>query len=542
MANRVYNILFHTHTISGIIISAALYVIFFTGSITFLRDEINAWERNEPIREHYFKAINFDKALEVLAKDRRLYGRDLSFSHRYFEKRVGVSMTRSKDTTIQEPSGRGRRGNFFYMNMDTFEKKDYGSNYSLGEFFYRLHFFAQLNLFGRSGYFLAGLVAFFFLFAVLTGVIVHWKKIISSFYVFRPKAKWKTIWTDAHVALGMIGLPYQFMFAVTGAYLIIGYTVMLPPVQSLMFDDNPKKLQEAAQYEAPDDYPFKGENLEKEVSINQFMHQTTEKWPELQQHQLQIFNYGDKNMHIKVSGSPSFDDKLLGTGYLVFRAKDGTIIREKDPYSRTSYAEGATDLLKRLHFGDFGGYGMKLIYFALGLITCFVILSGVLIWLVARDRKNLPEHKRNFNTWLVRIYMAICLSLYPITAIIFVVVKLFADNYGDGRRDFIYNVFFWGWLLLSALFILKRNNHFTNKFSLLLGAILGIFVPISNGIVTGNWPWVAWQKGYSQIFVVDIFWLLLSTIALLVFFKLRKPKESSRAKKSSKAKLEISTN
>nr|BFF40080.1 hypothetical protein BACY1_18850 [Tenacibaculum mesophilum] len=54
MAKRVYNIMFHTHTISGIVISAALYVIFFTGSISFLRDEIIAWERNEPVEKNFF--------------------------------------------------------------------------------------------------------------------------------------------------------------------------------------------------------------------------------------------------------------------------------------------------------------------------------------------------------------------------------------------------------------------------------------------------------------------------------------------------------
>jgi uncharacterized iron-regulated membrane protein len=49
MSNRIYNILFHTHTISGIFISLALYVIFFAGSFSFFRDEINSWERNEPL-------------------------------------------------------------------------------------------------------------------------------------------------------------------------------------------------------------------------------------------------------------------------------------------------------------------------------------------------------------------------------------------------------------------------------------------------------------------------------------------------------------
>ena len=69
MSQRLYNIFFHTHTISGIIISALLYVIFFTGSIAFLRDEINAWQRDQPIEENYFNTIDFDQALNNMAED-----------------------------------------------------------------------------------------------------------------------------------------------------------------------------------------------------------------------------------------------------------------------------------------------------------------------------------------------------------------------------------------------------------------------------------------------------------------------------------------
>ncbi|SHI53774.1 Uncharacterized iron-regulated membrane protein [Arenibacter nanhaiticus] len=536
MAQRTYNIIFHTHTISGIIISAALYVIFFTGSISFLRDEINAWERNEPIRKDYFNQADFDGALKALSKEQDLYGRDISFSHRYFERRVGASVTQSKDSTIKDTPHKGRRGNFFYLDMDSFQKNDYASNYSLGEFFYRLHFFAQLNLVGRSGYFLAGLVAFFFLFAVVTGVIIHWKKIIQGFYVFRPKAKWKTIWTDAHIALGMIGLPYQFVFALTGAYLIIGYTIMLPPVEAIMFEGDGKKLQQAMEYDKAVEYKFDGNRLDKETNIAQFVDSILVRWPELQLNGLQVFNYGDTNMHIKVSGSPLYSEKLLGTGYLTYRVRDGKLVNQKDPYNNISYAEGAPNLLRRLHYGDFGGYGIKLVYLILGFITCFVILSGVLIWLVARKNKSVSIAKQRFNKWLVHAYMAICLSLYPITAIAFIAMKLFTTGTDPSRMTFLYKVFFWGWLAFIILFLFKRNDRYTNTVSLLLGGLLGLFVPITNGLVTGNWLWVSWSKGYSQIFVVDSFWVALSLTAFAVLMKLRKNRLNNKLMENSRKK------
>jgi len=500
-----------------------LYVIFFTGSISFLRDEIIAWERNEPVTENYFSEVDFDSVLKSLAQDHELTNRDVSFNQRIEGQLASTLISPPKNKKITKR--RGRR-NFFVTNLSSFKTERYADSYTLGEFFYRLHFFAQLNLIGQSGYLLAGLVAFFFLFAVLTGVIVHWKKIVSSFYVFRPNTKWKTIWTDAHVSLGIIGLPFQFMFAVTGAYLIIGYSIMLPPIESILFKNDAKDFKQAVSVEKNIDYKLKGEALDTTVSFNDFVTKTKAKWPNIKINGLQIYNYGDKNMHVKVEGSPFYNDKLLTAGYLTFNASDGSIVDEKDPYAETSYIEGSTNILKRLHFGDYGGYGMKLINFVLGLVTCFVIISGVLIWLVARDKKNVPVYKQKFNSWLVRIYMAICLSIYPMTALIFIVVKCFGDDFEGGKKALIYNVFFYGWLILSTIFIIKKDNYFTNKMSLILGSILGFLVPVANGIVSGNWLWVTWQKGYSQIFVLDVFWILLSITALAVVFKLKKKSDS----------------
>ncbi|GAA5225328.1 PepSY-associated TM helix domain-containing protein [Membranihabitans marinus] len=536
MSNRVYNIMFHSHTISGIIISALLYVIFFTGSISFLRDEINAWERDEAIEEDYFQNLDFDAAVDHLESEYQLYGRDISFSQRYHERRLAASMTSSKDTSIAKADNRRA---FFYMDLESGENRKYGANYSLGEFFYRLHFFAQLNYFGRSGYMLAGLVAFFFLFAIVTGVIVHWKKISSSFFVFRPKAKWKTIWTDAHVALGILGLPYQFIFAVTGTYLIIGYTFMLPPVKTILFGDDKEKMAEVLDPDEDEELALTYNVLKDLPSIQPYVVATAEKWPEAEIQQLQILNYGDESMRVKVSVRPKYQSSLMGSGFVLYDGISGEVINENDPFLSTSYIEGATNLIQRLHFGDYGGYGMKLIYFCLGIISCFVIISGVLIWLVARDKKNIHPRKRKFNTWLGYIYLSSCLSLYPATAIAFIAVKVWGYDLGEGRKAFINEVFFWPWLVLSLFFIIKRNNYFTQYMTLLLGAVLGAIVPLANGWMTGNWPWVSFVKGYDQIFVVDVFWLLLSITSFLVLLKMKKkenPIIQSKVKVSEKVK------
>ncbi|WCC44944.1 hypothetical protein PJW08_01285 [Tenacibaculum finnmarkense] len=47
MSKRNYNVFFNTHTVSGIVISVALYVIFFAGAFSFFKEEIiNSGKRN----------------------------------------------------------------------------------------------------------------------------------------------------------------------------------------------------------------------------------------------------------------------------------------------------------------------------------------------------------------------------------------------------------------------------------------------------------------------------------------------------------------
>ena len=54
MSKRSYNIFLHTHTVSGIVISVALYIIFFAGAFALIKDEITVWE----------KGINYTRNVE----------------------------------------------------------------------------------------------------------------------------------------------------------------------------------------------------------------------------------------------------------------------------------------------------------------------------------------------------------------------------------------------------------------------------------------------------------------------------------------------
>jgi hypothetical protein len=157
----------------------------------------------------------------------------------------------------------------------------------------------------------------------------------------------------------------------------------------------------------------------------------------------------------------------------------------------------------------------------MSIITCFVIVSGVLIWLEARNKKNISEKREKFSRRVANVYLSLCLTIYPATALSFIVSKLIPRDFDLQRQSILYLSFFGGWLLLALLFGLKKNNYFTNKYTLLLAAVAGLAIPLVNGLSSGNWFWITFAKHQTGIFVIDAFWIIAGVFTFIVWFNLK---------------------
>lgn len=503
---RNYNIYFHTHTISGIIITAILYVIFFAGSFAFFKTEIANWQKNIPDDRQVLLNTNYNALADSLDKKYNLYGRDLGFYFNEHSRQIRVSVSASKDTL--QPDARERK--FFNLDPVTYKAEEYEEGYDLGEFLYRLHFLAPVNSVVKLGfpigYYIAGGIAVMFLFALITGLLLHWDKIVSNFYIFRPREKLKTVWTDLHTALGVISFPFLLIFSITGAYFLVTSVLFMPAAVQFEYGGNQDSLYADLGYKEQE-HVFEHKAVSRKVNINNYLNQARQRWgKDVHINGVEVLNYGDTSMHLVISSTVGQSKKLTSKGLLAYHVASGRITEQHDPMSASSYAEVADNLLYILHFGNYGGFALKILYFLLGMSGCAVILSGVLIWQKARDKKGLPERKRKFNNWLTNIYLSVCLSMYPVTAAAFIVVKFFPDQ----GRAFIFRMYFWSWLIASILLIIRRNNYKTNRDCLLWGSIIGILVPVANGIVSHNWIWVSFSKRYHDILLIDVFWLLFS--------------------------------
>lgn len=382
-----------------------------------------------------------------------------------------------------------------------------------------LHFFYQL---GRIGYYISGAVALFFLFAIVTGVIVHWKKIISNFYVFRPLAKLKTIWTDAHTVLGMIGIPFQFVYALTVALFGLGILVSISG--SMLYGGDKEKFYEVM-YENHED--SLGARSDTPYVINHFMDSALTKWEDFTPKYISLQNCASTTMQFSIGGKVSAQTKFFNNGNITYDVATGQVTKSINPHDDVDYNNAVMFMVYTLHFGEYnlniwGSYFVKTIYFIMALITCFVIISGVLIWLTARNKKNVPEKQRRYNEGVGHIYLAICLTMYPITAISFIISKLLPEHVSDYQETILNSVFFGGWLLLAIFFWIKKNNYFTNKYTLLSGGVLGLLIPLVNGFSSGNWIWRTFLNHHYDVFVIDALWIVLSSVTLYSVVKMKK--------------------
>ena len=525
--NRNYNVFFNTHTVSGIVISVGLFICFFAGAFALFLDNINHWEKNTK-HQAYRTDIDYERVLSVVEDEGyHVDGRDIFIHFRnHLEPYIQVrsqALKIEKDSlssTTQSKADSIAMGNIFLrIDPDSYEitaKKAKPGIKNLGSFLYRLHYFQPII--PVYGIYIAGFVSLFFLFAILTGIIVHWKKILTNFFTFRIKATIKNMWTDAHTALGVIGLPFQFMYAVTGALYGLSLLILLPSVM-ILFDGDREKL---IGYVAPALKPYEKHNkqLRYRANINELVNKTIEKTGDrnIQFVTVNLNNYQDQNAHLVVSLGLDEKKEFFGNAYATYRLSDGELVAEKKLEENT-YQDSVLTLMSKLHFANYGGYFIRAVYFVLALITCFVILSGVMIWLTAREKK-MYEHRKKFNRNVGAIYLGATLGLYPAVALFFCLTKIFPLNIDD-RFSTMTTVFFGFWLAYIVYAFVIKNTFKINKHAMILAGVMGLLIPLLNGLQSGLWFWRSLAAGYTDSFFVDVAWLVMGIVTLLSASKFR---------------------
>jgi len=525
---RNYNVIFHTHTVSGIIISFALFIIFYAGAFTLFRHEIYLWE-NQEARFETPKELNHTKVLNLLNEKYDIDGvtlLNIRLPKKGSPYYVAFGAYKDTDTTTKRFS--------LLIDPRDYKMSEYReAKTTLGNTLYKLHFFGQIPF--RIGLYISGFISLFFLFASITGLLIHWHNLLNKFYAFIKEGKWKQIWTNAHTVLGVIGLPFQVMYAVTGALFGLLTFILLPSALILFGGDTNEVIKTVN--------PTAGIEVQKDAqasesrNINQLVEKINQKYPEYEINRLSLMNYGKEDGVIIIGIQDSRE--ILKSGTITMSLVNAEIIPEFSVFpEKVDYTKSVLGLLSQLHFATFGGLSMKIIYSILALLTCFMILSGVLIWQTARNNKKYTDKQKRFHNRTTKVYLAICLGLFPATALLFIINKLVPMSI-DSRAIIVESAFFISWLILVIIGLFWNNYARLNKNYLIIGGFASLLIPIANGLVTGDWFWLMLTK-FPSIASVDIFWIFTGMTALIIAWKfLYIPEEINQGKNKIKISNEV---
>ena len=424
----------------GLIISSMLFVVFFTGSISFFRHDIELWAIQGHFQFDGYNPAEYLSVSEVF---------EMTLSGRSYDPREPQIVY---PPTRKEPYYRA------YVNLDeekVSKESEYllidprsgqimGSldNFFLADFLYRLHYSLNLPL----GNYLIGFVTLAFLYTIFSGVLIHAKDMVRGFFRYRPKGRLRSQLLDIHNVIGVISLPYTLMLAITGLIfnLVIIYQVAFAFI--LYQGDVDALLSDAGIFSSASEWS--NEPWES-PPIDDLYQQQLQKWGTVPA-QARITNYGDSGATFEIFGDTA---EGLGGRYSISYNLSDQSINYSEPSNTPNIVTEGIGVVSSLHFGNFAGFDLRAIYFLLGIAVCALIVTGNLLWVSQREGK-MSSAKLVF---IDRFTLASTAGLAVATAISFLAERILPVSMAN-RADMLVNCFV-GSLLFATVYIWFARNR-----------------------------------------------------------------------------------
>lgn len=492
--------LIEAHGWLGVITSIILFLVFWAGSISLFRAEIQQWAE---LPHHPVNSALSNKPLMDIIKDK------LQTYPLNTKEHLSIVMPGEESPYCRiaidllpkegQPDAKEEIAEII-VDPKTGETIGKAGQFQFSEFMFRLHY--NINL-AQIGNYIVGLVSLIFLVAIFSGVYIHWKKLFANFFSYRT-LKQRTHLLDLHNLAGVISLPYILMYAVTG--LIFNLIIVYQLVAVVLIYKN-----DAAAVFRDVGYPFY--QSAEQSGVAQDMSAVIPLIEKAQStigpvHYLQFFNYGDQNAVIRVLGK---QPNYFGHSYdIYYQVRDGVIVQQYGTAPNNAYRRGL-EVVGALHFANYAGIDLRFVYFLLAMSVATMIVAGNLLWIA--KRANQQRYQR-FSYIIGNVTLGGCSGIILATAVGFLVERLLPAEMAS--RASIVNVGFTLVILISIFssFFVKVKKSFLGAslyaaaaviFLTLLCEIFIYLKPILALLHAGNWAVIGVDLG-----------LLLFAIALLI--------------------------
>ncbi|MEM9102155.1 MAG: PepSY-associated TM helix domain-containing protein [Pseudomonadota bacterium] len=473
MKNLLYKQLYSLHSWVGLVTGILLFVVAFTGALSvFGHPELKIWSNPElrgPITlqpekvtalvERYAKEVpqkHLDNISVDLPSDSTAFNLRIRFeNHTHDEENPGpeTAIEYEFDPKTYELLKK-REGEF----SEIFSRPTDMSSFITG-------FHADLHLGRPIGLLLTGLLGLTLMASVVTGILIH-RKILKQFFTFRFNKNLRLMLSDGHKALGIWSVLFQAVIGFTGAFLGLALVILVPAAAFVSFEgDQEKLLNEFNSMPEP-----QLSHIEQPTQVLPTLQHALEYHEDSAVTQLSIMGWNDKNaiIYANLLGGPQLHSLVLK-----YQA-DGTF---EEAYGSLSKIEGFSgvifDIMFPLHFGNFGGLFVKIIWAVLGLSTALLPLTGLMLWIERGINLNKPQFTlqtyKRFNQLLIGScggLVLACVILFPLQLLLNVTLE------ESHHKTYIYSFFFGSWLICTFGALLFKEAAKTFKYLVLITGIL----------------------------------------------------------------------
>lgn len=238
---------------------------------------------------------------------------------------------------------------------------------------YRLH----LDMFaGLSGTLFLGLMGLFLAVSLISGAMIYGRFMARlPFGTVRKKRRQRLKWLDLHNLLGIVSLTWLMVVGFTGAV----NTLSVPIFGYWQSTELSRMTQQVS-----NDKPLNGESVSVQAALDAVKQVSPDTSVSFIAFPGNSFA-GPSHFSFFMGGNTPFTSKLL-TPILVNARTSGISDIGNMPWYVTALL-----LSQPLHFGDYGGLPLKIIWAIFDLIAIVVLGSGVYLWL---KKRKLSAEKR----------------------------------------------------------------------------------------------------------------------------------------------------
>lgn len=506
------------HSWVGICAGLLLFICFIAGSLTMFEPEINRWA--QPALQQFapVDVAQYDELLPQLLSKQPAAAADL---------KISLSSDAVAPFVWQQTASRG----FALHNPQCFAGLDAvnllqvrcEATSQLGELIDLLHRTAGIPGFAGHHYvgeIIMGVAALLYFVALVSGVILLLPNLIRDFFTLRRDSG-KKFWLDSHNLLGITSLPFHIMISLT----VVVFAFHDPIYDHLEQWVAPTATKSAAAVKKPQRNPM---DLPTLLPMSQLVQTAEQHANGAKVTELRLMLSGPRQTVRAALESQEHYSRGARSGYLLLDPFTGKVQNAAMvPGAQPGYA-GMIDLLFASHFGSYGGYGVKWLYFLLGISGAVLFYSGNLLWLESRRRKQGPVHSHSTEGQLCRqppkvVWLAALTTGTSNGCLLGLAVVLLASKWLPALVHEVNSAVLWLYYLTFCavlIWTLLKSAAKTAVSQLKLCALVLFGVPVSSVLGpllsgSGVWPARNIAEAMLELTALLISFMMFSGAALL---------------------------